>query len=328
MEAGGPEDGDDLVDGEQRGRRAWVRPVVMAGVGVLAVVLVLWRIGDPGDLWRTIRAADWVWVAVALAASLLTSLPFAVAFVGTTHTHVPFRSVVWLQVAMGFSNVTLPAGAESVVQIRFLQKHGVDLASAFAVAGLYSTVSEFVVQAGIFGIAAFLAPQAIDVGDVPARAIVTSLAVIGVAVAAAFAIVFGVERLRRRVVPHLHAARRATWQSVRSPRRLALIVVGNVGAQVLYAISLQTCLYAFGGGASYWTLLALWVGISVIAGLVPIPGLDSAVSTVGLSGALVAVGVDAPVAGAAVVTNTLVVAYLPAVPGWFATNRLIRRGEL
>ena len=70
MEAGGP---DDLVDGEEREPRTWVRPVLMAGVGVLAVVLVLWRIGDPGDLWRTIRAADWAWVAVALAAVVLVA---------------------------------------------------------------------------------------------------------------------------------------------------------------------------------------------------------------------------------------------------------------
>jgi uncharacterized membrane protein YbhN (UPF0104 family) len=50
------------------------------------------------------------------------------------------------------------------------------------------------------------------------------------------------------------------------------------------------------------------------------------VASVGLSGALVAFGVPKEVAVAAVLTNQLVVNYLPAVPGWFATNRLVRRG--
>ena len=68
---------------------------------------------------------------------------------------------------MGFSNVTLPAGAESAVQVRFLQKRGVDLASALAVGGVYSTVSEFVIQAAIFGVALLLAPTQVDVGSVP-----------------------------------------------------------------------------------------------------------------------------------------------------------------
>ena len=91
---------------------------------------------------------------------------------------------------------------------------------------------------------------------------------------------------------------------------------------MLYATSLLFCLYAFGSGAPFWTLLALHVGISVVAGLVPVPGLDTAVSTLSMSGALVAVGVDGPAAAAAVVANTLVNEYVPAIPGWFATNRI------
>ncbi len=318
----------ELIDDDATPPRAWVRTTVMVLAGFGAIGIIFWRIGDPDELWETIRGANWAWVAVALGASLLTSLPFALAFIGTIHTRVSFSSVVWLQVAMGFSNVTLPAGAESVVQVRFLQKQGVNLASAFAVAGVYSTVSEFVVQAAIFGVAAFVAPRTVDVGDVPVSSIVISFAVLAVAVIAAIGVTLSVERLRRRVAPHFHAARQATGEAIRSPRRLGLLVVGNVGAQVLYTLSLQACLYAFGSGTSYWTLLALWVGISVVAGLVPIPGLDTAVSTLSLSGALVAVGVDGPVAAAAVVTNTLVVSYLPAIPGWFATNALVRRGEL
>jgi hypothetical protein len=47
-----------------------------------------------------------------------------------------------------------------------------------------------------------------------------------------------------------------------------------------------------------------------------------------MSAALVAVGVDGPAAAAAVVANTLVMDYVPAVPGWFATNRMVRRGYL
>ncbi len=318
-------------EGRRRGPnspRIQLRTAVMLVGALVAVVIILVRIGNPAELWNTIRGANWAWVMVALAASLLTSVPFAVAFIGTVPTPMAFGPAVWLQVAMGFSNVTLPAGAESAVQVRFLQKQGVDLASAVAIGGFYSTVSEFVVQAGIFGVAAFLAPAEIDFGEVPVDSVAAAVAIIIVLVGIMSAVGFGVRRIRHRVVPHLRRAGRSTWDAVSSPRRLALLVAGNVGAQVLYAISLLVCLYAFGGGASFWTLLALQVGISVVAGLVPFPGLDTAVSTLSMSGALVAVGVDPPVAAAAVLTNTLVTAYIPAIPGWFATNHLVRTRQL
>ena len=58
----------------------------------------------------------------------------------------------------------------------------------------------------------------------------------------------------------------------------------------------------------------------------PVPGLDTAVSTLSMSAALVAVGVDGPAAAAAVVANTLVNEYVPRSPvgsrrtGWSATT--------
>jgi undecaprenyl-diphosphatase len=317
---------DDLEQAQPS--RAWIRTAVMAVGGLAAVVIIFLRIGDPAELWKTLQDANWWWLLLALTASLLTSIPFAVAFIGTVPHHVRFWSAVELQIAMGFSNVTLPAGAESAVQVRFLQKQGVDLASALAVGGVYSTVSEFVIQAAIFGVALLLAPTQVDVGSVPVGSVVAAAAVIIGLLVIAGAVIFGVRRLRRRVVPHLTRAGRTTLEAMKSPRRIALMILGNVVAQLLYATSLLLCLYAFGSGAAFWTLLALHVGISVVSGLVPIPGLDTAVSTLSMSGALVAVGVDGAAAAAAVVANTLVMDYVPAIPGWFATDRLVRTNRL
>jgi uncharacterized membrane protein YbhN (UPF0104 family) len=318
---------DDPMD-DAKSSRAWIRTVVMAAGGLAAVLIIFLRIGDPAELWDTLQDANWWWVTLALVASLVTSVPFAVAFIGTVPHEIRFVSAVELQVAMGFSNVTLPAGAESAVQVRFLQKQGVDLASALAVGGVYSTVSEFVIQAAIFGVALLFAPTQVDVGSVPVGSVVAAAAVIVGLLVVAGAIVFGVRRIRRQVLPHLNRAGRTTLEAMRSPRRIALMVLGNVVAQVLYALSLLFCLYAFGSGAPFWTLLALHVGISVVAGLVPVPGLDTAVSTLSMSGALVAVGVDGAAAAAAVVANTLVMDYIPAIPGWFATNHMVKTGRL
>ena len=45
--------------------------------------------------------------------------------------------------------------------------------------------------------------------------------------------------------------------------------------------------------------------------------------SVGMSGALTAVGMPTEIAVAAVLANQLVANFIPAVPGWFATNNLL-----
>ena len=109
---------------------------------------------------------------------------------------------------------------------------------------------------------------------------------------------------------------------------LALLIFGNIAAQCFYAASLLACLAAFGQSVNFWTLLALNIGINTIASLIPIPGGGTAVSSVGLAGMLTAFGVDPAAGAAAVLAHQLAVTYLPAIPGWFATNDLIRKGML
>jgi uncharacterized membrane protein YbhN (UPF0104 family) len=61
---------------------------------------------------------------------------------------------------------------------------------------------------------------------------------------------------------------------------------------------------------------------------VPIPGGGTAVSSVGMTGALTAAGISSEVAVAAVLANQLVANFIPAVPGFFATNNLLHDGYL
>ena len=129
-------------------------------------------------------------------------------------------------------------------------------------------------------------------------------------------------------MPSLHQGLSTVTAAVRSPRQLALLLEGNAGAAILYCLCLLACPSAFGGSVSIWTLLSLSTGVRALGAIVPIAGAGAAVSTIGLSGALVAVGVDKNVAVATALTNQLVVTYLPAIPGWLATRDLIGRDYL
>jgi undecaprenyl-diphosphatase len=308
--------------------RVQPRSLLMAVGALVGVGVLLSRVGDPEVFWNTVKDANWWFVVLAFVLGLGTDVAFGITFLG----NVPIRLPVWpsieLQSAMSFSNLAVPVAADTAMQVRFLQKNGLDLGSAVAAGGILSSVTEIVVQVGLLFLAIWLAPDSIDFGRIDTDQIVV-LVLIGVlAVGVGMAVVFGVRRIRRRVLPPIQRALGTVWAAIKTPSRLALLIGGNIVAQCLYAASLLACVEAYGASINFWTLLALNIGISVIASLVPIPGGGTAVSAVGLAGMITAFGVPAAAASAAVLTHQLAVTYLPAIPGWFATNDLVKKGML
>jgi uncharacterized membrane protein YbhN (UPF0104 family)/tRNA A-37 threonylcarbamoyl transferase component Bud32 len=308
--------------------RVQPRSLLMAVGALVGVGVLLSRVGDPVKFWDTIRDAEWGYVLLAFVLGLATDAAFGITFLGNVPARLPVWPSIELQSAMSFSNLAVPVAADTALQVRFLQRNGLDLSSAVAAGGILSTVSEFVVQVGLLLLALWLAPDSIDFGRIDTTQIVVVVLIVAFLVGVAAAVIFGVRRLRRRVVPQIRQATRTVWEAVKTPSRLALLVFGNVVAQCLYAASLLACLHAFGASMSFWTLLALNIGISVIASLVPIPGGSTAVSAVGLAGMMTAFGVATAAASAAVLAHQLAVTYLPAIPGWFATRDLLRKGML
>jgi glycosyltransferase 2 family protein len=301
------------------------RRLLMAVAALVAIAVLLSRVGDPVAFWETIRDASWGYVLLALALGILTDVAFAVAFLGTVPVRIPLWPAIELQSSMSFSNLAVPVAADAAIQIRFLQKFGLDLASAVAIGGVFSSVSEIFVQVVLFGVALWLSPDSINFGRIDTNQIVVLVLIVIFVVGVAAGVVFGVRRIRHAVVPHIVRAATSVWNAMKSPSRVALLLGGNIAANCLYAASLLACLHAFGASVDFWTLLAMNIGISLIASLVPFPGGGAAVSAVGLTGLLHAVGVPTAEATAAVIAHQLAVSYLPAIPGWFTTNDLVRK---
>lgn len=301
------------------------RQLLMAVGALVAIAVLLSRVGDPVEFWESIRNANWWYVALAFGLGIATDVAFAVAFLGTVPIRIPLWPSIELQSSMSFSNLAVPVAADTAIQVRFLQKCGLDLASAVAIGGVLSTVTELIVQAGLFVVALWLSPDSIDFGRIETGQIVVVVLAVVFLVGVAAAVVVSVRRLRQAVVPRFLRAARSMATALASPSRIALLVVGNVAAQCLYAASLLACLAAFGSTVNFWTLVALNIGITLIASLVPFPGGGTAVAAVGLSGLLTAFGVPTASATAAVIAHQLAVSYLPAIPGWFATNDLVKK---
>ncbi len=283
--------------------RVHPRSLLMA-VGALAAIVVLFsRIGNPADFWASVRDADWWFVALAFFLGMMTDVAFGITFLGNVPIRIPVWPSIELQSAMSFSNLAVPVAADTAIQVRFLQKQGLDLPSAVATGGVLSSVSEIIVQIGLFFVALWLSPDSIHFGRIDTGQIAWVALIVVFVVLVAVAVVVSVRRFRRVVLPPVIRATRTVWDAVKTPSRLALLVFGNIIAQCFYAGSLLACLHAFGASVDFWTLLALNIGISTIASLVPIPGGGTAVSSVGLAGMLTAFGVPPAASGAAVIAR-------------------------
>ena len=138
----------------------------------------------------------------------------------------------------------------------------------------------------------------------------------------------GVPALRRRVVPPFARGAQVVLDAVRSPRQIALLVGGSLFAYTCFGLALAATLHAFGQSPSLFEVIAANTGVTLIAALVPFPGGTTALASVGLSGALVAVGVPQTAAVGGVLLHQLLTQYIPAVPGWFALRSLVARDEL
>jgi uncharacterized membrane protein YbhN (UPF0104 family) len=197
-----------------------------------------------------------------------------------------------------------------------------------AAGAVLANVANVVVQGALFLVALLLSTASFDLGRIDIDDVVSTLMLILFLAGICVAVAFGIPRFRRRTLPPTRRGLDTIRTALRSPRQLSLLVVGNLVAAFMSALCLYACVRAFEGDVSYWPLLTANLVIGTIASLIPVPGGNTLVSAIGLTGAMVALGVPETSAVAAVITQQLVSTYLPAVPGWFATNDMLHEGLL
>jgi hypothetical protein len=116
---------------------------------------------------------------------------------------------------MSFSNLAVPVAADTAIQIRFLQKFGLDLPSAVATGGIFSTISELVVQVGLFFLALWLSPDSINFGRIDTNQIVVVVLIAILLIGIGAAVTFSIRRIRRAVVPRIIQAASTVWDAMK-----------------------------------------------------------------------------------------------------------------
>src|SRR6185437_2723376 len=111
----------------QLARLQRVRPRTLLTIAAAAgaFYLILPQLAQVGSSWRAFQSADWAWVPVIIAMSVLTYLASAAALIGGVPGRVPYWPTVLAQWASSFINRISPANVGGMaLNARFLQKSG------------------------------------------------------------------------------------------------------------------------------------------------------------------------------------------------------------
>jgi len=283
------------------------------------------------------------WLVAALLLSPFIQTAAAWSTIGATTARLRYFPVLMLQYAVQFFALVLPAtAARLALLVRFFQKFGIPAAAALSFS-LLDSVSGFVVQCLLIlvivvgGLPGFTTTLATRGGSTSGTedAGPTLLVVLVALVLVSALVVVAVPQLRRRataVVPRLRSGLAAQVGSargavgvLRKPAKVATMLGGNLGAQLLQACVLGLCLHAFGETAHFSQLVLINTAVSLFAGLMPVPG-GIGVAEAGFTVGLQAIGVPSAIAVSVAITYRLVTFYLPPVWG-SAAMRWLRRQE-
>lgn len=303
---------------------------LFAMVMLVAVVYFLVpQFADLPAIFEQITHADWVWAVPAAIASVGTYLAAALALMGAVPGTLPYGSTVAAQLGGAFTSTVAPAGVGGMaLNVRYLQRQGVDAAVATSAVGLD-------VVGGILGHVVLLVIFVVwagrdAIGDVELPSPWALVAGIGVVVAiAALAMLVPSTRrmVRDQVWPILGRSASGLRDVLTTPSKIALMLSGSVMVTFGYLLAFVASAEAFDVSARFATLGAVYLFGSAVATIAPTPG-GLGATEAAMVGGLVAVGVPNSQAVPAVFLFRLVTFWLPILPGWVSYTWLRRTDRL
>jgi undecaprenyl-diphosphatase len=304
-----------------------ISPRTVLTIATLAVVtyFLLPQLGDVAEIADRVRDADWAWLPLILGMSALSYVGAALGVVGAVPGRLQALPTLVTQLASSFAGKLAPAGLGGLaLNVRYLQKSGVDLSVATSAVGL-DTVAGVVAHLSLLLVFAVWAGRSVR-GSVPLPhpevLAAGALAVLGVA-----AVLLAVPAVRRlvaaRLLPVLRRSFDGLGRALRSPGKVALLL----GGSAVVTLSSIACLYlsarAFGGDLGVATVGAVYLAGAAVAAAAPTPGGLGALEAAVIAG-LVAAGMSHTIAVPAVFLYRLATFWLPVLPGWAAFTWLRR----
>jgi undecaprenyl-diphosphatase len=306
-----------------------VRPQTLLAIAAVAGAFyyLLPELAKAANPWQALESAQWAWILAAIAFSALTYLASAIGLLGGVTVRVPFWPTVLTQGASSFVNRVSPSNVGGMaLNVRFLQKAGVEPSAGVAAVGVNS-VAGALVHAVLLVI--FIGWAGRGVGKAFKLPSSTTLLVILAVAAAVIGGVIAIRRIRRfvarKLLPPLRSSLASLRRVARSPVRLTLLFGGSALVTLAYVGGFIASVEAFGGGPGLAQVAAVYMGTSVIAVASAVPGGVGTFELAATTG-LIGIGMSSGAAASAVVIYRLATYWLPVPPGWLSWRLLQRLG--
>ncbi len=284
--------------------------------------------GLPGALGE-LAHVDVRWTVWAIVASALTYVGATVAMQGSLRDHLPFGTTIVSRLASSYTNrLTVARSGGVALSVRFLQRAGVETATALGAVGLLTTTG-FVVHLAVLYMVVRLSGQgaSFDYSVHPSTAVVVVVTTAVLLGALVMVLPWGRRLLLQTMLPALRRASAGLRDVSARPRRLVQLFLGSLTVTFAYVAALIASVRALDGGIDAPSIALVFLVVTVVAAVVPTPGGLGAVEA-GLVGGLVILGERAAVAIPAVFLYRLVTFWLPIAPGWLAYRDLARCGRV
>jgi uncharacterized membrane protein YbhN (UPF0104 family) len=279
---------------------------------------------DYEQFWNALKDANWWWLAFALFIGQLPRVSAAFSTMGSSRERLPLGPTVALQFATCYINLTVPSSAGRVaLTTRYFQRNGVPIATALS-AGFIDTLAQTLIQITIFVLIFFGSDVDYDLSVDTDQ--LSGLATIAMIALAALIVIVGivafVPSIRRRVLAPLKQMKEALVV-LRMPTRVLELFGGNLGSEILFAITLAMVTRGFGYTLPLTTFLLINVVVSLFGAIIPGPG-GIGVMEAGLTAGLTRAGVDSDTAFAIALSHRFITFYLPPIWGFMSYQWLIK----
>ena len=272
--------------------------------------------------------ANWIWVLVATAASVLSYVGAAMSLAGFVPERLPFWRTFLAQVAGSFVKLVAPAAVGGVaLNARFLQRANIRSGQAVASVGASQLVGlgMHIVLLLSFG---FIAGGTGNNSDIPSsRSVIAGLLIAAVLVLVAAAI----PPLRRWLTSHVRnlflGVIPRMLDLVRSPTKLATGFGGIILVSLAFVACLDASIHSFGGSLPFATIAVVYLAGNAAGSAVPVPGGIGPIE-LALTALLTGAGLPLAVATPAVLVFRVLTFWLPVLPGWISFTYLQRKQAL
>jgi uncharacterized membrane protein YbhN (UPF0104 family) len=301
--------------------------LVLAATAVISFATTI----DWDTLWTDLSDATWGWIVFGFLLAQVARVTQATASLGSIAADLPFGRVYMKQLATSYLNLAVPSHvARMGVDIRFFQCQGLPGATAVT-AGVIDSVVSTLVQATLLILLLVFsgASLSLDLNTPSGDSLRLLWILLGLVALTALVLVL-VKRIRNAIVERLRTwwpQMRSGLAALRTPRKLAMLIGGNIATELLFAGALGLFARSLGYPISLPDLLVINMSVSLLASFVPVPG-GVGVTEFGLTLGLTSAGMPEEAALAAVLLYRISSFYLPPVWGFFAMRWLQRNRYL